>query len=248
MATQPRYLLVVLLVSLLSCNRNSVPVGDTSKNALDWQGIYHGVLPCADCQGILTMIELKDDNSFTMTSFYLGKGVKGLNKKGTFTWNESENEITLKGLSESVEPVYKVGENRLIPVYDSVADSRYVLNKKAGEVTDIYWRLIKLDRKNVISDGRQRKEPHLILISRDSMAVGNASCNNFTGRFKLTPGEHLSFSPLAATKMACMESMDVESQFLKALMDVRSYEVSGDSLFLFNDQNIRSMSFTLKPS
>ena len=31
----------------------------TSQNALDWDGIYRGLLPCADCEGIQTTISSK---------------------------------------------------------------------------------------------------------------------------------------------------------------------------------------------
>lgn len=36
----------------------------TSQIALDWSGIYKGVLPCADCEGIETEVTLRDYNSY----------------------------------------------------------------------------------------------------------------------------------------------------------------------------------------
>ena len=32
-----------------------------SRNSLDWNGVYKGVLPCADCEGIETVITLLND-------------------------------------------------------------------------------------------------------------------------------------------------------------------------------------------
>ena len=34
------------------------PDGHTSKNSLDWAGVYEETTPCADCDGILTRVEL----------------------------------------------------------------------------------------------------------------------------------------------------------------------------------------------
>jgi uncharacterized lipoprotein NlpE involved in copper resistance len=49
------------------------PAGDNSRNALDWQGVYVGTVPCADCEGIRTRIELRGDGTFTRALTYLGK-------------------------------------------------------------------------------------------------------------------------------------------------------------------------------
>lgn len=63
-----------LIAALFSCNNNSTEInktksdslvaeslvttdttvvtGDNSSNALDWQGAYTGIVPCADCEVI----------------------------------------------------------------------------------------------------------------------------------------------------------------------------------------------------
>lgn len=43
-----------------------------AENSLDIAGVYKGVLPCADCEGIETTIVLKDDKTYEITSLYLG--------------------------------------------------------------------------------------------------------------------------------------------------------------------------------
>ena len=50
-----------------------VPTGDNSYNALDWEGTYMGIVPCADCEGIEKTILLNKENTYTLTSKYLGK-------------------------------------------------------------------------------------------------------------------------------------------------------------------------------
>ena len=59
-------------------------------------------------------------------------------------------------------------------------------------------------------------------------AYGKASCNRYTGGYKLT-GEGLNLGPLASTMMACTtELMDQESRFLELLAQVRDFAVADD--------------------
>ena len=46
----------------------------TTENALDWNGTYKGILPCADCEGIKTELELNSDKTYEIKETYLGKG------------------------------------------------------------------------------------------------------------------------------------------------------------------------------
>lgn len=57
---------------------------------------------------------------------------------------------------------------------------------------------------------------------------GQASCNRYTGGYKLT-GEGLTLGPLASTMMACAdELMDQEGRFLGLLAQARSFAIGGD--------------------
>lgn len=83
-----------------------------ASNSLDFFGIYKGVLPCADCEGIETSIELGSGNSYLKKITYLGKENQTvIESSGTFIWNEAGNTITLEG--EEVPNQYFVGENVL---------------------------------------------------------------------------------------------------------------------------------------
>ncbi|QLE86659.1 copper resistance protein NlpE [Shewanella sp. Scap07] len=87
------------------------PVGDTSQNALDWNGTYQGTIPCASCEGIATTVQLNRDNSFTMSSQYLGEDDKVFSSEGKLFWLGRGNIIRL-GEGES-QPLFLVGENQL---------------------------------------------------------------------------------------------------------------------------------------
>lgn len=107
-----------------------------SKTALDWSGIYKGITPCADCEGIETLIRLNKDMTFVIQTKYLGKGDgKVFEDKGTFVWDKKGESISLSGLKERPWQ-YKVGENKLIQldmqgkqISGSLAEN-YILTKE----------------------------------------------------------------------------------------------------------------------
>lgn len=115
-------ILLFILVSLCSCaNKSKTPTetleevitvdSHNSQNSLDWDGVYRGITPCADCSGIETIIELKKDLTYTIKTKYLGKFKKNtFDEKGTFTWDKGGSIIIISGTSPQK---YFVGENTL---------------------------------------------------------------------------------------------------------------------------------------
>ena len=75
----------------------SEPIVDnahTAENALDWNGTYKGVLPCADCEGIKTELELNSDKTYEIKETYLAKGDgKPFESKGSFQFDSKNSSI-----------------------------------------------------------------------------------------------------------------------------------------------------------
>lgn len=70
----------------------------------------------------------------------------------------------------------------------------------------------------------------------DGSLDGFAGCNNFFGAYALD-GSNLSISSLGATRKMCPELfMDIETTFMNALQNVRSFSISSGSLQLIDDQ------------
>ena len=92
---------------------SSVSDEHNSQNSLDYFGMYKGVLPCADCNGISTTIILSQDLTYQIITIYLGKKQKIHREKGTFTWNKEGNTILFKEIKNAPNQ-YFVGENTLI--------------------------------------------------------------------------------------------------------------------------------------
>ena len=85
-----------------------------SQTALDWSGTYKGITPCADCEGIETVIVLNTDLTFVIQTKYLGKGdAKVFEEKGNFVWDNTGGIVLLQDIKGKPSQ-YKVGENKLI--------------------------------------------------------------------------------------------------------------------------------------
>ena len=102
-----------------------------SENSLDWAGIYEGTTPCADCEGIKTVLELRDDKTYALSQTYLGKPEteNEFTKTGDFVWDETGSKVLLKSENDTLQ--YKVGENQL-----------WMLDKSGnvitGDLADLY--------------------------------------------------------------------------------------------------------------
>lgn len=102
--------------------------------SLDFMGIYEGLLPCADCEGVQIEIELGVGNSYVKKLTFLGsENNEVIENHGAFSWNDEGNTITLEG--EDAPNRYFVGENTLIQLdldgnrISGELANRYILNK-----------------------------------------------------------------------------------------------------------------------
>ncbi len=123
------FIVFVSFFSLVSCQKRTkeqeteandtvtkkdIPQSDnhTSQNSLDYIGVYKGILPCADCRGIITSIELKENGTYSLKTSYQGKSLKVFEENGRFTWNDKGNMIVLNDIKNAPNQ-YFVGEHTL---------------------------------------------------------------------------------------------------------------------------------------
>jgi len=109
-----------------------------AKNSLDYMGMYQGILPCADCEGIETSLLLEDDKNYLLKTNYLGKKNSATKEvRGVYSWNKEGNTIILAGV-ENAPNRYFVGENYLKQLdmdgneIEGDLAERYVLQKKSN--------------------------------------------------------------------------------------------------------------------
>jgi copper homeostasis protein (lipoprotein) len=96
---------------------------------------------------------------------------------------------------------------------------------------ETYWKLTRLGDKPVILAEKQR-EPHLVFRSEQNRLTGFGGCNRLTGSYSLK-GNEVTFGPIAATRMACVQGMELEGEFFKALEGVRTWKILGEHLELY---------------
>jgi len=115
-------------------DENKIPTGDNARTSLDWAGTYKGKLPCADCEGIETELMLHSDNTYMLSTTYLGKkDATGIKSNGKWKWLDGYN-IELEGVKDGPSK-YFVTEGRIIQldkegkrIEGALAD-KYVLGK-----------------------------------------------------------------------------------------------------------------------
>ncbi len=104
-----------------------------SRNAVDWQGTYKGVLPCADCPGIDVTLTLNENGTYVRETKYQGDKAASMpvdKEEGSFTWSTDGQKITLNNITDGSNQ-YFVGENML---YTLDAEG----NRVEGELAETY--------------------------------------------------------------------------------------------------------------
>lgn len=206
----------------------------SSETSLDWAGIYRGTLPCADCEGIVTVVVLNKDHSFAFYTRYLGEQEIGDEVKGDFVWSEDGNQVILNMRNPNR---FQVGENRLFVLdmdgnrIDGNLAEHYILTKVPDiAIAEQYWKLVSLNGTPVKTYTR---DAYITLKKDDGRVIGSGGCNRISGTYTLTDPDRIEFSALATTEMACAEGMDVEQQFVAAMAQVGFYLINGDILILY---------------
>lgn len=144
------FLILLLSLALVACatsDRGSdIPDSNTgehgldihtTQNSVDWNGIYTGVLPCADCPGIRTRITLNTDNTYMRQQEYIDRPER-FTDRGIIFWDQSGQVITLDSDSGS-DARYWVTENRIVKldrqgnrIEGGLAD-HYILHKQLAQ-------------------------------------------------------------------------------------------------------------------
>ena len=274
----------VICAVLLACNKNKkaenpepapteitvdsvIPAQPhTAKNSLDYLGIYKGKLPCADCSGIETSLQLGEDFSYTLTRKYLGKSNKIIEQKGTYSWNKAGNAIILDNAKDEPNQ-YFVGENALTQLdmagkkIGGKLAQNYILKKmteaqaaktdaapeaiKAFDITSVQWKLAELNGKAV--KNKEGQKEFSIRFKADNNFSAFAGCNQMAGHYEIAKSK-IKFLRIMATMMACAD-MKPEDQLKTALETADNYVANekvlqlrsgGNTLAKFEAQPLKS--------
>jgi len=89
-----------------------------SRNSLDWEGSYSGVLPCEDCVGIETFLKINRDHTYTATQRLVDSGdvvSEEIVFEGNFFWNEEGSSISFEDMKGEII-ICRVNELFLTPL------------------------------------------------------------------------------------------------------------------------------------
>jgi heat shock protein HslJ len=212
---------------------------DNSENSVDWDGIYTGVIPCADCPGIQVQITLFQGNTYKMNYLYQGKNPFEKTYEGSFQWSKDGGSITL---DDADKTSFIVGEGHIIQldangnkITGELAES-YILVKVDTNLTDKRWKLTEI-KGNPVAETEGTKPAHITFNSKDARVFGNSGCNSFSGTYLLKRVNRLIFSEMVFTEMMC-NNMDIENKLNEVFRTVESYTITGNTLILNGTETI----------
>jgi heat shock protein HslJ len=211
--------------------------GQNKKGTAGWPGMYQGVLPCADCQGIQTTLSLFPDNKYQISRVYLGKSEEVFRSNGAFTSDTKLNIIRLERSATEGPSSYKLQEGSLFQldmnekVIAGDMASRYKLVRLNTDLLDRKWILTEINGKAVQKTEGMREMPFLLLSWKDERASGFAGCNTMGGRFELGNGNRIHFSELLSTLMACPD-LELENEFKQVLDRCDNFSINANTLTL----------------
>lgn len=118
-----KLIFVLIFLTFISCKKeNEKPQTEEEKyniivdqadeiNSKSMSGIYSGMIPCADCEGIAVLMTLKDDKTYSLETLYLGKEKNQKeNQKGTY---KIKSDLLILDISDAPNQ-YRIGENYLL--------------------------------------------------------------------------------------------------------------------------------------
>lgn len=153
------------------------------------------------------------------------------------------NERLLMTSTQALDP-FRAGQNDIQIMLQSVAKSEaspvkaetglaIVSVNPLSELTNTYWKLIKIGGKPVSMGEKQAREAYFQLKNDDNTVKGFTACNQFMGSYT-SSGNRLSFENLAMSRKACIEGMDTESAFMEVLNECAFFSIHEHSMTLLN--------------
>ncbi|QNF33486.1 META domain-containing protein [Adhaeribacter swui] len=114
------------------------------------------------------------------------------------------------------------------------------VNSKRSYISNISlesgkWVLIDLNGEEVVKQNSERPI-YLEFNGTDQKVAGFAGCNRLFGAYS-NQGSTISFSRVSSTKLICPD-YELENNFVASLQRINRYQIDGEKLLLFNQNNL----------
>jgi copper homeostasis protein (lipoprotein) len=110
-----------------------------------------------------------------------------------------------------------------------------------------WWALTRLGDAAVTAKD-PRREPGLTFDATARRVSGSGGCNRLTGPYVRSGPDGIALGQIAGTMMACVDGMETESAFLKALPRVRTWNILGGILEFYDEGKTLVARFQAKPA
>ena len=108
---------------------------------------------------------------------------------------------------------------------------------EAAPLEKTEWKLIWLGSTK-IELGVPQQVPYIQLDPENHRVSGSGGCNRLSGTYELE-GNHLKFTQMAMSRMACLHGGETENAFTQALDLVTAWKIVGGTLLLMDaDQQV----------
>ncbi len=226
-------LFLIIFIMIAACStKNNFYDEHNAKSSLDWDGMYFGIIPCADCPGIEATLTLNNDNTYQLNLVYQERNVEPFVEQGTFEFDKSGNKITLF-IDQKESGKYFVGENYLIQLdidgnfIESELKDYYRLNKiNKNSLGGYNWKVNMFNGKTLDSLSYFVK-----FDEKENRFSAYFGCNKIMGKVLIDNNGKCKFMDIVSTKMACPDN-ETELQLLDALEKVDNFVIYNDQLLL----------------
>lgn len=111
-------------------------------------------------------------------------------------------------------------------------DSQRKSKKDSPEITGKYWKLKKLNGKDIAMVDNQEREIFFTLNAEENRINGFAGCNSMSREFTIEEGSRIRFKGMAVTMKACLDVEVNEAEFLKVFELADNFTVNNEELSL----------------
>lgn len=204
----------------------------TSRDSLDWAGVYEGVLPGADRAGVKTRLTLNRDGTYERVTLPVGRQEAARTVGGRFAWQASGNAIRLDEPGGGQQ--FAVGEGRLLLLHPGGSSAGtplpgavLTLAPKTGATEGLAqtleryrWSLESAtDGQNRVIEAQSPRKDHPVVFEFSGTRIAiQGPCNRMMGSYRISAAGQLAVSGMASTNMACAPELMLADAALSGLL------------------------------